>query len=72
MSFEPWELAAIDAAGYNGIREEHIDRVVDEIRRLGKSEVGRADFDLACRRAMVDPANLTDADIARIQRKLNG
>lgn len=23
--FEPWQLAMIDEAGYNGIREEHIE-----------------------------------------------
>ena len=27
MPFEPWMLAAIDGAGYNGIREDHIDAV---------------------------------------------
>ena len=51
MNFEPRMLAAIDAAGYNGIREEHIDRVVGEVRKLGMSEVDRKSFDLACRRA---------------------
>ena len=72
MNFEPWMLAAIDEAGYNGIEERHIDRVVEEVRKLGMSEVDRGSFDLACRRAMVDPALLTDEDIAEIQRKLNG
>lgn len=59
--FEPWMLAAIDDAGYNGIRDEHLDRVADEIYKIGLTEIDRETFDCACRRAGVD-SNLFDAD----------
>ena len=29
--FEPWQLAMIDDAGYNGIRDEHIDCVAQSL-----------------------------------------
>ena len=39
--FEPWMLAAIDDAGYNGIRDEHLDRVANEIyKTLQKQHIG--------------------------------
>lgn len=59
--FEPWMLAAIDDAGYNGIRDEHIDRVADEIYKTGLSEIDRDTFVHACRRAGVE-AELFDAE----------
>ena len=70
--FEPWMLAAIDCAGYNGIEDEHIERVAQEILKTGLSEIDRSTFEAACRRAFVDPANFTDEDIERLNKKLNG
>ena len=52
--FEPWMLAAIDSAGYNGIRDEHINRVADEIYNTGFSETDRETFEYVCRRAGAD------------------
>lgn len=51
--FEPWQLAAMDDAGYNGIRDEHIE------------------FDYHCHKCGVDPDNFTQADLDRLQEKLN-
>lgn len=68
--FEPWMLAAIDAAGYNGIHDEHLDRVADEIYKTGLSEIDRDTFDLACRRAGVN-SDLFDAEsFERLKNKL--
>lgn len=68
--FEPWMLAAIDDAGYNGIRDEHLDRVADEIYKTGLSEIDRDTFDRACRREGVD-SNLFDAEsLERLKNKL--
>lgn len=39
MPFEPWQLAMMDQAGYNGTREEHIEEVAQEILNMGISEV---------------------------------
>ena len=68
--FEPWMIAAIDDAGYNGIRDEHLDRIADEIYKTGLTEIDRETFDCACRRAGVD-SKLFDADsLERLQDKL--
>lgn len=68
--FDPWMLAAIDDAGYNGIRDEHLDRVADEIYKTGLSEIDRDTFDHVCRRAGVN-SDLFDAkSLERLKNKL--
>ena len=37
--FEPWQLAAIDDAGYNGIRDEYIERVATSLLATGLIEI---------------------------------
>ena len=71
MSYEPWMLAAIDHAGYNGIRQEHIDAVAEEILKTGITEVSRQDFDAACRRCGINGENFTQSDLDRLQDRLN-
>lgn len=71
MPYEPWMLAAIDQAGYNGIRREDIDAVATEILRSGITEVSRADFDRACHRCGVDSDQFTQADLDKLQERLN-
>ena len=69
--FEPWMLGIIDEAGYNGLTDEHIQRVADEILKMGITNVSRADFERACRLAFVAPENIGDDDIARLEELLN-
>ena len=68
--FEPWMLAAIDDAGYNGIRDEHIDRVADEIYKTGLSEIDRDTFVRACRRAGVDSDLFDEESFEKLKDKL--
>ena len=63
-------LAAIDDAGYNGIRDEHIDRVADEIYKTELSEIDRDTFDHACRRAGVDSDLFDAGSFERLKNKL--
>ena len=35
MMFESWQLAMLDDAGYNGIRDEHIDRAAESLLACG-------------------------------------
>lgn len=70
MPFEPWMLAAIDQAGYNGIRQEHIKAVAEQILRTGLAEVSRQDFDAACRRCGIDSDTFTQSDLDRLQERL--
>ncbi len=69
--FEPWMLGAIDEAGYNGLTDEHIQRVANELLKMGITNVTRADFERACRRAFVAPELFGDDDIARLEELLN-
>ena len=39
MMFEPWQLGMIDEAGYNGIRDEHIEKVADSLLSTGLTEL---------------------------------
>lgn len=71
MPFEPWMLGAIDEAGYNGLTDEHIKRVANEILKMGITNVTRADFDRACMRAGVASENFTEGDINRLEELLN-
>lgn len=71
MSFEPWQLALIDEAGYNGIHREHLERVAREIEKLPQDVIGTDEFRSACRRACVDPDNFTQSDLDALQDRLN-
>lgn len=69
--FEPWQLAAIDDAGYNGIRDEHIERVVNSLLATGLTEIDRSTFDYHSHKCGIDPDNFTQADLDRLQERLN-
>ena len=60
--FEAWQLAAIDAAGYNGIREEHIDRVSGSLFSSGITEINQNTFEYHCHKCGINPDNFTQAD----------
>ena len=45
MSYEPWMLAAIDQAGYNGIRNEHISAVAVDLLHTGMTEYAGIRYD---------------------------
>ena len=72
MPFEPWMLAAIDEAGYNGIRQEHIEAVGQEILCTGLTQVSWQDFESACYRRGIAPENFTQADLDALESYLNG
>ncbi len=71
MAFEAWQLGLIDAAGYNGIRGEHIEAVARELEKLPQDRIDTGDFRSACYRAGVDPDNFTGSDLDALQERLN-
>lgn len=71
MAFEPWQLGLIDEAGYNGIRDEHLERVAREIEKIPQDVIDTDDFRADCRRACVDPENFTQSDLDELQEYLN-
>ena len=71
MSFEAWELAAIDRAGYNGITDEHIELVANELRRIGATEISYTQFSNACMNYGINPDNFTQEDFDKLETTLN-
>ena len=69
--FEPWQLAMMDDAGYMGIRDTHIDRVAESLLSTGMTEIDRSTFDQHCRKCGIDPHNFTQADLDRLEDRLN-
>lgn len=71
MTYEPWMLAAIDQAGYNGIRIEHINAVAAELLRTGLTEIDRSTFEAACQHCGIAPDNFTQEDLNRLEDIMN-
>ena len=69
--FEPWKLTAIDALGFNGIRDEHIEKVATLLLTTGLAEIDRTTFENHCYRCGIDPRNFTQMDLDRLQEELN-
>ena len=64
-------LSAIDDAGYNGIRDEHIEKVADRLLATGQTEIDRATFNDACRSCGIRSDLFTQDDLERLQERLN-
>lgn len=71
MKFEPRQLAAIDGAGYNGIRDSHIDKLCEALCAAKVTEVDQATFEYPCHRNGINPANFTRDDLSELQRRLS-
>ena len=64
-------LAAIDQAGYNGIRNEHISAVAAELLRTDLTEIDHSAFEVACRRCGVAPGSFTQEDLNKLECFMN-
>ena len=53
--FEPWQLAMLDDAGYNGIRDEHIDRVAESLLATGLAGIDRSTLSITVINAVLIP-----------------
>ena len=69
--FEPWQLGMIDDAGYNGIRDEHIEKVAASLQSTGLTGIDRGTFETHCRRCGINPSNFSQSDLERLEEKLN-
>ena len=72
MNFEGWELGLIDSAGYNGIRDEHIEMVANAIKQSGITEIDNSSFEKICCSCCINSENFTAYDIEKLKQKLNG
>ena len=69
--FEPWQLGLIDEAGYNGIRNEHIEKVARSLLSTGLTDIDRETFNRHCHLCGIDPNNFTQSDLDVLQERLN-
>ena len=69
--FEPWYLALIDEAGYNGIRDEHIEKVAKSLQSAGITNIDNNSFKYHCHKCGIDPSNFKESDLIRLQERLN-
>lgn len=69
--FEPWQLALIDQAGYNSITDNHISKVASSLKSTGLTHIDANMFSHHCRKCGINPDNFTQADLNRLQQKLN-
>lgn len=68
--FSPWQLAAIDEAGYNGISQEHLEKVARSMKRFGVKSVDLYTLKDHCRRCGIDYNNFNDDDIEALEEML--
>lgn len=71
VDFEPWMLAAIDEAGYNGIEEDDIARIAEELPDIDFEDLDEDDFRDACYRAGIDPDNFSEEDMEALMDYLD-
>lgn len=69
--FEPWQLAAIDELGYNGIRDEHIEKIANSLLSENLTDIDRDTVEYHCRKCGIDPDNFTQENLERLQERLN-
>ena len=69
--YKAWQLAMIDEYGYNGIRDEHIERVAEYLLSSGLVVFDKAGFEYHCRKCNINADSFTESDLKRLQRELN-
>ena len=67
----PWQLAAIDTAGYNGIRDKHIEKVVQKIAGLRIEKIDFDTLESVCESLCIDVNNFDDDAIEALRDRLN-
>jgi len=69
--FEPWQLVMIDETGYNGIRDEHIEKVASSLLSTGLMDIDRATFEQHCLKCGVNPNNFSQSDLDALENRPN-
>jgi len=69
--FDPWMLAMIDEAGYNGLTDAQIEKVADSLSATGLDEINQNTFEQHCYKCGINPNNFSQADLDNLQEKLN-
>lgn len=71
MPYELWMLAAMDQAGYNGLHNEHIEAVAQELLCTGLTQIDGDTFNVACRCCGIAHTVFTQADLNKLENMIN-
>lgn len=71
MSFEAWQLAAMEEYGYMDTDTGRINRIARYLADSPNNVIETEEFRAACYACRIDPGSVTQSDIEKIQRKLN-
>lgn len=69
--FEPWTLGMLDEAGYNGIRDEHIEKISESLRSERLTDINSTAFETHCYKCGISPNNFTQEDLDELQKRLS-
>lgn len=71
MNYEPWMLAVLDKAGFNGIKDKHLNLLVEAILATGLKSIDQRTFESCCRKCGIEPQNFKQKDLDRLEQILN-
>ena len=69
--FRSWRRDAIQAAGYGGITEEHIEKVAQELLKTALKRIDSAAFHRACLKCGINGATFKPEDLKKLEERLN-
>lgn len=71
MNYKPWQLAAMEEAGYMNTSNGLVNRVAQYLSKSPNDVIEREEFRSACISCGVDPDSFTQGDLDQLQKILN-
>lgn len=71
MDYEPWQLAAMEEAGYMDTSTGLVNRVARYLAKSPNDVIEPEEFRRACVACGVDPDSFTQKDLDQLQKTLN-
>ena len=71
MTYEPWQLAAMEEHGITNTPAGQINRVARALAQSPNDTIDTAEFRRTCRACGVDPDSLSQKDLQHLQDALN-
>ena len=67
---EIWALGLIDEAGYNGIKDKHIDKMARVVLDYNIDITNREELIYCCKKCGLAPKNFKDKDLPRLLKRI--
>jgi hypothetical protein len=71
MGYKPWHMAAMEEYGHTTTSDGLINRVAHYLSKSPNNTISTDEFRRACIACNVDPDSFSQADLNKLQRKLN-